>query len=185
MDESTNIQAEKARPPRPLILVRAKRLLDVSAGQYLEHAEVLVEGDRIKNVRTSPDPGSAPQEEVRVIDLGDSTLLPGLIGCPTHLLGAIPEGPDGYRLNLLTQSEAFRALEGAANAKAALEAEFTSVRDVENESAGFADVAPRETIEKGLLEGPRMQVATRGIAVVGQYHPFGISPGLSDFPTGA
>jgi imidazolonepropionase-like amidohydrolase len=60
-----------------------------------------------------------------------------------------------------------------------------TVRDVENEGSGYADVALRDAIEQGLVEGPRMQVATRAIAAVGQYNPFGVSPDLKDFPTGA
>src|SRR5207253_11224543 len=102
-----------------------------------------------------------------------------------NLMARIPEGPDGYTLNLATKSQAFRALEGAYNARITLEAGFTSVRDVEKEGAGYADVALRDAIEQALAEGPRMQVATRAIAAVGQYNPFGISPDLSDFPTGA
>jgi len=66
-----------------------------------------------------------------------------------------------------------------------LEAGFTTVRDVENEGSGYADVALRDAIQQGLAEGPRMQVATRAIAAVGQYNPFGVSPDLHDFPTGA
>jgi imidazolonepropionase-like amidohydrolase len=61
----------------------------------------------------------------------------------------------------------------------------TSVRDVESEGSGYADVALRDAIEQGLAEGPRMQVATLAIAAVGQYSPFGISPDLKGFPTGA
>ena len=56
---------------------------------------------------------------------------------------------------------------------------------MENEGSGYADVALRDAIEQGLVEGPRMQVATRAIAAVGQYNPFGVSPDLTDFPTGA
>jgi hypothetical protein len=59
------------------------------------------------------------------------------------------------------------------------------VRDVENEGSWYADVALRDAINQGLVEGPRMQVATRGIAAVGQYNPFGVSPDLRGFPTGA
>jgi imidazolonepropionase-like amidohydrolase len=88
-------------------------------------------------------------------------------------------------LNLLTKSQAFRALEEAADARLTLYAGFTTVRDVENEGSGYADVALRDAIEQGLVEGPRMQVATRAIAAVGQYNPFGVSPDLKDFPTGA
>jgi imidazolonepropionase-like amidohydrolase len=86
---------------------------------------------------------------------------------------------------LATKSQAFRALEGAFNARLTLNAGFTTIRDVENEGSGYADVALRDAIEQGLAEGPRMQVATRAIAAVGQYEPFGISPDLPDFPTGA
>ena len=76
-------------------------------------------------------------------------------------------------------------LEGAADARATLHAGFTSVRDVESEGSGYADVALRDAINQGLVEGPRMQVATRAIAAIGQYNPFGVSPDLVDFPTGA
>jgi imidazolonepropionase-like amidohydrolase len=94
-------------------------------------------------------------------------------------------GPDGYILDLATKSQAFRALEGAFDARLTLHAGFTTVRDVENEGSGYADVALRDAINQGLVEGPRMQVATRAIAAVGQYNPFGVSPDLRDFPTGA
>jgi imidazolonepropionase-like amidohydrolase len=121
----------------------------------------------------------------QVVDLGNLTVLPGLIDCHTHLMARIPDEPNGYAVNLLTKSEAYRALEGAANARLTLEAGFTTVRDVENEGSGYADIALRDAINDGLVEGPRMRVATRAIAAVGQYNPFGISPNLEGFPTGA
>jgi imidazolonepropionase-like amidohydrolase len=88
-------------------------------------------------------------------------------------------------VNLATKSQAFRDLEGAADARATLQAGFTSVRDVENEGSEYADAALRDAINQGLVEGPRMQVATKAIAALGQYNPFGVSPDLTDFPTGA
>src|SRR4029079_8942531 len=90
-----------------------------------------------------------------------------------------------YALHLATRSQAYRALEGAASARQTLRAGLTTVRDVESEGSGYADVDLRDAIEAGLVEGPRMQVATRGIAAVGQYNPFGVSPDLPGFPTGA
>jgi imidazolonepropionase-like amidohydrolase len=183
---ATETPSPSGKPaPPPLVLVKAGRLLDVRVGEYVENGEVLVEGDRVKAVGSMVKSPLEVGENLRVIDVGDLTLLPGLIDCHTHLMARIPEGSDSYRLNLLTKSEAFRALEGAANAKAVLNAGFTSVRDVESEGAGYSDVALRDAINQGLVEGPRMQVATRGIAAVGQYHPFGISSNLSGFPTGA
>ncbi|HXY47035.1 MAG TPA: amidohydrolase family protein [Thermoplasmata archaeon] len=184
MTDSTPVLTRNPEPV-PAVVVRARRLLDVRTGRYLENAEVLVEGDRIRSVGPLANLGSAAKDSLSVIDLGPATLLPGLIDCHTHLVSRSAETADGYRLSLLTKSEAFRAIEGVANARATLEAGFTSVRDVENEGSGYADVALRDAIDQGLVDGPRMQVATRGIAAVGQYLPFGISPDLRGFPTGA
>jgi len=100
-------------------------------------------------------------------------------------MARIPEGDNAYEVNLLTKSEAYRAMEGAADARATLWAGFTPVREVENEGSGYADVALRDAIHAGLVEGPRMLVATRGIAAVGQYPPFNVRPDLVGFPTGA
>ncbi len=165
-------------------IVRAARVLDVRAGSYVKNAAVYIEGERIMAVGPAADFVKA-SPSATVIDLGDATVLPGLIDCHTHLMARIPDRPGGYGLNLLTKSQAYRALEGAANARATLNAGFTTVRDVESEGSGYADVALRDAIIAGLVEGPRMRVATRGIAAVGQYLPFGISPDLSNFPTGA
>jgi imidazolonepropionase-like amidohydrolase len=172
--------AQTSTSPK-LIAIRASHMLDVKAGSAVSNVVVLIEEDKIRAV----GPALTIPSSAEVISLGAVTLLPGLIDCHTHLLARIPSGPDGYGLNLLTKSQAFRALEGAADARITLHAGFTSVRDVENEGSGYADVALREAVNQGLVEGPRMQVATRAIAAVGQYNPFGISPDLRDFPTGA
>jgi len=171
--------------PQPSILIKAGKLLDVGNGVYIENAAVLIEGERIREVGRASDVQSHAPRDARLIDLGHSTVLPGLIDCHTHIMARIPAGENGYVLNLATKSQAFRALEGASDARITLRAGFTSVRDVENEGSDYADVALRDAINQGLAEGPRMQVATRAIAAVGQYNPFGVSPDLPDFPTGA
>lgn len=167
------------------ILLKAERILDITTGRYLASGAILIEGDRIKEVARAADLDARAPKNATVLDLGPVTLLPGLIDCHTHLMARIPSGPDGYILNLATKSQAFRALEGAADARVTLEAGFTTVRDVENEGSDYADVALRDAITQGLVEGPRMQVATRAIAALGQYNPFGVSPDLRNFPTGA
>jgi len=111
--------------------------------------------------------------------------LPGLIDCHTHIMARMEDTPNGYIVSFATKSQAFRALEGAYNARITLQAGYTTIRDVESEGSGYADVALRDAINQGLAEGPRMQVATRAIAAVGQYNPFGLSPDLTNFPTGA
>lgn len=177
-------QSGPATKPKT-VFVRAARMLDVGSGKYEENVGILIEVDRVKEVGRAVDVTPVVPKDAKVIDLGRATILPGLIDCHTHMMLRVQRGPDAYALNLLTKSEAFRALEGAANARATLEAGFTTVRDVENEGSWYADVALRDAIEQELVEGPRMQVATRAIAAVGQYNPFGISPDLVNFPTGA
>ena len=152
---------------------------------YLTNVAISIAGERIRAVGPADDVVKAAPVGAKVIDLGAATVLPGLIDCHTHLMARIADERYGYEINLLTKSQAYRALEGAANARATIEAGFTSVRDVENEGSGYADVALRNAIREGLIEGPRMQVATRGIAAIGQYPPFRTSPDLAAFPTGA
>jgi len=166
-------------------LVKAGRLLDVRKGEYVENAAILVEGERVKEAGPASQVEPHAPRDARVIDLGRATVIPGLIDCHTHLMARSSDSPDHYILALAKKSQAYRALEGAADARATLLAGFTAVRDVENEGSGYADVALRDAINEGLVEGPRMQVATRAIAAVGQYNPFGVSPDLPDFPTGA
>jgi len=177
----TTVRAQQS-PPSKVIAVRASRMLDVKSGSDVPNAVVLIQDDKITAAGTSLKiPAGA-----EVVNLGDATLLPGLIDCHTHLMARMSDDdPQGYGLSLLTKSQAFRALEGAADARVTLRAGFTAVRDVESEGSGYADVALRDAINQSLVDGPRMQVATRGIAAVGKYFPFGISPDLTDFPTGA
>jgi len=138
-----------------MIIVAAK-VLDVRSGRYLQDAAVYVEGERITSVGPRQTVVAHAPEGTTVIDLHNATVLPGLIDCHTHLMARVPDGENGYQLNLLTKSQAYRALEGAADARATLHAGFTTVRDVESEGSGYADVALRDAINDGLVEGPRM-----------------------------
>jgi imidazolonepropionase-like amidohydrolase len=179
-------QSQPAPQPITAVVVKAGKLLDVRKGAYIEGAAIWIEGDRIKEVGTLAEVQSHAPKNAQLIDLSHATVLPGLIDCHTHLMARFADDmPDDYILGLATKSQAFRALEGAADARVTLLAGFTTVRDVENEGSGYADVALRDAIVQALVEGPRMEVATRGIAAVGQYNPFGVSPDLTDFPTGA
>lgn len=174
------------QPAQPSsLLVKAGKVLDVRKGTYIENGAIWIEGDRIKEVGPISQVQAHAPQHVQTLDLTHLTVLPGLIDCHTHLMARFTDTPDGYVLGLATKSEAFRALEGAADARLTLAVGFTTVRDVESEGSMYADVALRDAIRQGLVEGPRMQVATRAIAAVGQYYPFGISPDLTNFPTGA
>lgn len=165
------------------LVLHVGRVLDVRAGAYLEDRAVVISGGRI----TAVEPWSAARAvstASEVIDLTGSTVLPGLIDAHTHLLSRRKPGED-YAPMLVTRSQPYRTLEGAANASATLRAGFTTVRDVESEGAGFADAALRDAIARGLVPGPRMQVATRGIAALGYYFPLNVAPEYASTLTGA
>jgi imidazolonepropionase-like amidohydrolase len=178
-------QSQSAPASPASVVVKAAKVLDVRKGRYAENAAIWIEGERIKEIGSAAEIQTRAPKNMKVIDLGRATVLPGLIDCHTHIMARTAEAEHGYILDLATKSQAFRALEGAYNARITLEAGYTTIRDVESEGSEYADVALRDAITQGLAVGPRMQVATRAIAAVGQYNPFGVSPDLKDFPTGA
>jgi imidazolonepropionase-like amidohydrolase len=138
---------------RPLLL-KAARLLDVRTGKVEAPGRLWV-----KDGRVQPGP---PPADAETLDLGDRTLLPGLIDCHTHLLSPAGLGELGY----LKRSQGALLLDGVVNARKVLEAGFTTVRDV-GASAGFGDVALRDAIARGDIPGPRMLVAGPSLSITG------------------
>jgi imidazolonepropionase-like amidohydrolase len=134
-------------------VVRPELLLNVETGELLTDRAVVVEADRIVDVRAAAD---APHEGPAAVDLPGYTLLPGLIDCHTHLVGE-PDGGHGYA-DLLTRTGAQEALSGVRNARDTVLSGFTTVRDVGTFRA-FVDVALRDAIDAGWVVGPRMRVA--------------------------
>lgn len=139
------------------VLVRAGRVLDVERQQVLADRAILVEDGRIVSVG---DAAAAPQAD-RVVDWSALTVLPGLIDLHTHLIGDITSASPAAPL---LSSGARDALLAADHARRTLAAGFTTVRDVGTYRA-FVDVALRDAIEAGLVEGPRMFVAGAYITV--------------------
>ena len=134
------------------VVVRAGRMLDVEQGKYLPDRAIRIEDGRIASV-TPWTPSS--RSGSRVIDWSAYTVLPGLIDLHTHLVGDISSADVAAPLS---SSAARDALMGAAHARATLNAGFTTVRDVGTYRA-FVDVALRNAINSGQVEGPRMYVA--------------------------
>lgn len=154
--------AQGAAAPAPQrIAVRAARLFDGKSDKLLPDAVVLIEGSVIQAVGTGlPIPAGT-----RVMDLGNVTLMPGLIDAHSHLLLDVPEDSgDGSMIAIVgQQSTAERALMGVKLGLELLEAGVTTVRDVGNSGVN-GDVALRNAIQRGWVRGPRISACTRALA---------------------
>jgi imidazolonepropionase-like amidohydrolase len=153
-------QAQQASTPRE-IAVKAGRVLDVRTGKYLENQIIWIEGDRIKAVGTEAELKSKIPSSATAVDLSGETVLPGLIDCHTHLTFS----PQLLGVRGLHMSVPREALLGARNARATLEAGFTTVRNVG--ANGFSDVALRDAILAGDVTGPRMLVSGPALSITG------------------
>ena len=110
----------------------------------------------------------------RVIDLPDTTLMPGMIEAHSHiLLHAYNETP--WNDQVLKEPEALRVARAVNHLRATLEAGYTTIRDLGTEGAGYADVGLKQAVREGIIPGPRMLVVTRAIVATGTYAPKGFS----------
>lgn len=156
-----------------VVYIRAGHLLDVRTGKMLTDQVILIRGQRVDRV------GAASELQVpagaTVIDLSRATVLPGLIDAHTHILLS-GEDNGRYEEQLLKESWQYRTIEAVVNVSKDLGAGFTSMRDVETEGAMYSDVDVRTAINRGLIPGPRLEVATRAISTTGGYPLEGYSP---------
>ncbi|HWX25172.1 MAG TPA: amidohydrolase family protein, partial [Vicinamibacteria bacterium] len=111
----------------------------------------------------------------RVVDLGSSTVLPGLIDAHTHVLLQGDITAEDYDSQLLKDSIPYRTIRATVAARTALSNGFTSIRDLETEGAMYADVDLKKAIDRGIVPGPRMFVSTRALAPTGMYPLLGYS----------
>jgi len=155
---SIAVAQPKAEAAHPVVL-HAARLLDVETGKILTPGEVLVRGDRIAEVSSAvTHPAGAD-----MIDLGDVTLLPGLIDAHVHLF----LHPGAEDLQTVEESVPQRTLIAVAAAKEDLLAGFTAERDMGTEGAGSADTAVRNAINQGLFPGPRLRISGNAVDILG------------------
>src|SRR5438874_2226797 len=160
------------------IVLKAARMFDGKSKALVQNGVVIVKGDKIVDVGSNlPAPAGA-----KVIDLGDVTLSPGFMDAHTHLTSDFSGDFNKRRLEQLDLNVSEQAIRAVGYARTTVEAGFTTVRDVGSRfvsSREFVDVALRNAINKGLIVGPRMLVATKGIgATGGHFDPTG---GFRDF----
>jgi len=168
-----------AQTPTVQTLVRAGRMLDPRTGQVLSPAAVLIENGKIKEVG-SPTQVQAHAPGVKTIDLGSSTLLPGLIDSHTHLLLDIivpPEAEIARHFNgefapglllAVVESPTKRVLLGAQLAREDLESGFTTIRNL-GHSGIDGDAALRDAINAGRVPGPRILASGRKVIALDSY----------------
>src|ERR1700682_3839938 len=142
-----------------VVAVRAGRLFDSKSGQVMTKQVVLIQGERITEVG-SEDQVTIPQG-ARVIDLSNATIVPGLIDGLSHVFDSLSNGQ-----RVTTTNEAWTLL-AMKEAQTDLRAGFTTLRDCGTHGEGYGDVDIRNAINRGLFDGPRMQVSTRGIGAGG------------------
>src|SRR5450631_767384 len=141
------------------IVLHAAHLLEVDTGRVIAPAEILIDGERIAAVGSSvPHPSGA-----QMIDLGDTTLMPGLIDAHVHLF----LHPGAEDLQTVQESVPQRTILAIIAARADLMAGFTAERDMGTEGAGSADTAVRNAINDGLVPGPRLRISGNAVDILG------------------
>ena len=154
------------------IALKAARMFDGKSKALVNNGVVIVQGDKIVDVGSNV---SIPSD-AKVIDLGDATLSPGFMDAHTHITLDYTDY-NKRRLEELSQNVSEQAIRATAFARATVEAGFTTVRDLGSRFVGspeFVDVALRNAINQGVIVGPRMLVATKGVgATGGHFDPTG------------
>ncbi len=138
-------------PARDVVAVRAGRLFDSKDGRLLAKQVVVISGDRV--VEAGPEGQVKIPAGARVIDLSRATVLPGLIDAHTHMFNTRGRGGTTEKSMLIA----------VQNVQADLRAGFTAARDMSTHGNGYGDVAIRDAINEGRIDGPRYQVSTLGI----------------------
>ncbi|MGA2369333.1 MAG: amidohydrolase family protein [Candidatus Korobacteraceae bacterium] len=151
--------AALAQTPPQVIVLHAARMLDVENGKIVSPGEVLVQGEHIAEAGSKVNHPAGAE----VIDLGDVTLMPGLIDAHVHLF----LHPGSEDLQTVEESVPQRTILATLAAKADLMAGFTAERDMGTEGAGSADTAVRNAINAGLIPGPRLRVSGNAIDILG------------------
>jgi len=178
----TSAGAQTAPAPR-IVVLHAARMLDIEGGKIVAPGEILIEGNKIVEAGTSvKHPAGA-----ETIDLGDTTLLPGLIDAHVHLF----LHPGAEDLQTVEESVPQRTILAELAARDDLMAGFTAERDMGTEGAGSADTAVRNAINAGLIPGPRMRISGNAISIVGghedaiRFNPAAHIPSNADYANDA
>ena len=170
----TLLAEDAPKPASPLLVIKAAHLVDSAAGVVRDNAAVVIEGDKIKDVGPAADVTASLPPDTKTIDLGNATILPGLIDCHTH----VSFNPGNYYENNFRRSPIDGAMTAPIYARRTLEAGFTTIRDVG--AVEYTDMALRRAINAGSVVGPRMLCCGSALSATGGHGDLnGFSPYLS------
>jgi imidazolonepropionase-like amidohydrolase len=161
---ASHAKASPSSPsPRPsptpaAVAIKAGRLLDVKTGKIANNVFILIENHRIKSIASAAPAG------VHVIDLSGAFVMPGMVDCHAHILGDLSDQSPGASFRM---SSAKKTLWGMKNLKVWLAQGFTALRDAGEDDLGYGQLALREAIDAGWIEGPRMQSSGNYISLNG------------------
>ncbi len=172
---AASVSLSQSKPPVPtaptITYVRCGTLYDGKSDTARQNVTLRIAGDKIDQLGENVQPESG----ATVIDLSHEVCLPGLIDAHTHVLLQGDVTSEDYNVQILQYSTPYRTILGTVAAQKALAYGFTTIRDLETEGAGYADVDIKKAINNGIIPGPRMQVAGRAMDVTGAYPVLGYS----------
>src|ERR1700752_1517560 len=163
-------QAQQTKPVETVYLLKPAHIFDGESAQLHDNWVVLVRGEKIETV--GPANSVNAPSGAKVIDLPGLTLMPGLIEAHSHVL-LHPYSETVWNDQVARESLSLRVARATNHLRNTLQAGFTTVRDLGTEGAGYADVGLKQSVEQGIIPGPRMLVATRAIVATGSYGPKG------------
>ena len=176
LQASAQVGAPGEKKGTGTIVIKAARLIDGTGAAPIKDGAIVITDDKITAVGTLAT--MTFPRGTRVIDLGDTTLLPGFIDAHTHIIGRVLGDPDGDYSNV-RDFNSFGAILGVGNAERTLLAGFTTIRNLG--ANNFDDMALRKAISEGWVSGPRMMAAGHGLGITGGHcDENAYRPGLAD-----
>jgi imidazolonepropionase-like amidohydrolase len=151
-------------------LLKPARVFDGESAELHDGWVVLIRGEKIEAVGPAREV-KAPAD-AKIIDLPGTTLMPGLIDAHSHVL-LHPYSETSWNDQVAREALSLRVARATNHLRNTLLAGFTTVRDLGTEGAGYADVGLKQSVQQGIIPGPRMLVTTRAIVATGTYGPKG------------
>jgi imidazolonepropionase-like amidohydrolase len=167
---SAQTQSPASKPVETVYLLKPAHIFDGESAELHDDWLVLVRGEKIEAMGRASE--IKVPSDAKMIDLPGMTLMPGLIDAHSHVL-LHPYSETVWNDQVAREALSLRVARATNHLRNTLLAGFTTIRDLGTEGAGYADVGLKQSVQQGIIPGPRMVVATRAIVATGTYGPTG------------